>query len=149
MKRTLITLAAALTVAATPVAASAAGAGGVTGPAFYVNGEVYRTVGTPTDLTNTGAPAHTYDHIYVFGDEQMNVATAAPGDPDYNGGRWRVHVLSFTTSYAQTLAVHDLDGSGAIDTNAELWSALGDGGATGASDAGVVARFVCPVIPLA
>ena len=101
MKRTLITLAAALAVAATPVAASAAGAGGVTGPAFYVNGEVYRTVGTPTDLTRTGAPAHAYDHIYAFGGAQMNVATAAPGDRDYDGGRGQVHALAFTTSYAQ------------------------------------------------
>jgi hypothetical protein len=148
MKRTLITLAAALAVAATPVAASAAGAGGVTGPAFYVNGEVYRTVGTPTDLTRTGAPVHAYDHIYAFGGAQMNVATAAPGDRDYDGGRWQVHALAFTTSYAQTLAAHDLDDSGAIDTNAELWSALGDAGPDGATDTGIVARFICPVIPL-
>lgn len=149
MRRTLITLAAALAVAATPVAASAAGAGGVTGPAFYVNGEVYRTVGTPTDLTGTRAPAHSFDHIYAFGGAQMNVATAAPGDAGYNGGRWQVHALAFTTSYAATLAAHDLDDSGAIDTNDELWSALGDAGPGGARDTGIVARFVCPVIPLA
>ena len=79
----------------------------------------------------------------------MNVATAAPGDRDYDGGRWQVHALAFTTSYAQTLAAHDLDDSGAIDTNAELWSALGDAGPDGATDTGIVARFVCPVIPLA
>jgi hypothetical protein len=147
MKRTLIILAAVLAVAA-PTAALAKGAGGVTGPAFYVDGEVYRTVGTPTDLSGTGAPARSFDHIYSFGGAQLNVATAAPGDRDYNGGRWQVHALSFTTSYAATLASHDLDGSGAIDTNDELWSALGDTGPDGARDTGIVARFVCPVIPL-
>jgi hypothetical protein len=149
MKRTLITLAVALAVATTPVAASAAGAGGVTGPAFFVNGEVYRTVGTPTDLTGTRAPDHSFDHIYAFGGAQMNVATAAPGDAGYDGGRWQVHALAFTSSYEATLEAHDLDDSGAIDTNAELWSALGDTGPSGARDTGIVARFVCPVIPLA
>src|SRR3990170_6332729 len=55
-------------------AAHAKGAGGVTGPAFYVNGEAYRTVGTPTDLSNTGAPAHSFDVIYDLGGAQLNVA---------------------------------------------------------------------------
>lgn len=121
---------------------------GVTGPAFYVNGTVYRTVGTPTDLSNTGAPAHSFDTIYDFGGAQMNVATAAPGDRDYNGGRWMVHALGFRTGYAATVAAHDLDGDGVIDTNAELSAALADAGAGGAIDLGVVKRFVCPVIPL-
>ena len=30
--------------------AFANGSGGVTGPAFYFDGELYRTVGTPTEL---------------------------------------------------------------------------------------------------
>jgi hypothetical protein len=36
-------------------------ANGVSGPAFYVDGVLYRTVGTPTDLSGTGAPAHSFD----------------------------------------------------------------------------------------
>jgi hypothetical protein len=143
MKRLILTVA----VAALGLAPAVAQAG-VTGPAFYVNGTVYRTVGTPTDLSNTGAPARSYDTIYDFGGAQMNVATAAPGDRGYNGGRWMVHALGFRTSYAVTLAAHDADHDGAIDTNAELWSALADPGAGGALDLGVVKRFVCPVIPL-
>jgi len=31
-------------------ASLAAGSGGVSGPSFYVDGQLYRTVGTPTDL---------------------------------------------------------------------------------------------------
>ncbi len=42
----------------------AALAQGVSGPAFYVDGELYRTVGTPTDFSDTGAPAHSFDTIY-------------------------------------------------------------------------------------
>ena len=40
---------------------------GVTGPAFYVDGTVYRTVGTPAQFANTGAPAHSFDLIYDLG----------------------------------------------------------------------------------
>ena len=126
--------------------AMAAGAGGVTGPAFYVDGELYRTVGTPTDLSKTGAPDHSFDVIYDFGGGQPNVATAAPGDRGYNGGRWRVHALGFNTSWAATVTAHDANGSGDLDSAAEVYAALGDGGSSGATDMGVVKTFVCPAI---
>lgn len=142
MKLLTLTFALALALAA---GASA----GVSGPAFYVDGQLYRTVATPTDLSGTGAPAHSYDTIYDLGGNQLNVATAAPGDRDYNGGRWMVHAVSFNTSYAATLAAHDLDGDGVLDSDAELASAFADAGPSGAADAGVVKQFVCPVIPLA
>jgi hypothetical protein len=143
MKRWLI----AITVVGGALAPTAAHAG-VTGPAFYVNGTVYRTVGTPTDISNTGAPARSFDLIYDFGGAQMNVATAAPGDAGYNGGRWRVHALGWRTSYSATVASHDLDEDGVIDSNAEIWEALADMGPGGAVDLGVVKSFVCPVIKL-
>ena len=131
---------------ATAGAALANGSGGVTGPAFYVDGTLYRTVNTPTDLSHTGAPAHSFDTIFALAGQPFNVATAAPGDRDYNGGRWMVHAVSFNTSYAATLAAHDLDGDGVLDSDAELASAFADPGAAGATDAGVVNLFVCPVI---
>jgi len=131
-----------------PSGATAAGAGGVTGPAFYVNGDLYRTVGTPTDLSKTGAPDHSFDIIYDFGGGQPNVATAAPGDRDYNGGRWRVHKLAVNTSWSATVMAHDSNGSGDLDSAAEVQAALGDPGANGATDAGVVKSFVCPAIPV-
>jgi hypothetical protein len=136
-----------LVLAAMPVA-GAKGAGGVSGPAFYVDGDLYRTVATPTDLSGTGAPAHSFDIIYALGGSQLNVAEAAPGDRDYNGGRWMVHAISFNTSYSTSLAVHDLDGDGVFDSDAEILSALGDAGPAGATDGGVVQMFVCPAIPL-
>lgn len=139
-------VAVAVLAAATITGASAEGAGGVTGPAFFVDGELYRTVVTPTDLSDTGAPDHAFDVIYDLGGAQPNVAEAAPGDRDFNGGRWRVHAIAFNTDYATTLAVHDLDGSGVLDSAEEVEDALADGGATGATDLGVVKSFVCPVI---
>lgn len=137
-------LAATATLAVT-VATGAVASAGVSGPAFYVDGTVYRTVATPSELFDTGAPAHSFDTIYDFGGAQRNVATAAPGDRDYNGGRWRVHTLTFPGGYAAALAAGDLDADGVLDSDAELAVATAAGAAV---DAGVVASFVCPVIPL-
>jgi hypothetical protein len=120
---------------------------GVSGPAFYVDGELYRTVGTPTDFSETGAPAHSFDTIYEFsGAQPMNVATAAPGDRGYNGGRWQVEVVQYAagSDYESALAAFDANGSGDFDSAAEVQAAI---------DAGVVTTtagpsFECPVIPL-
>jgi hypothetical protein len=125
--------------------AAADGAGGATGPAFYVDGQVYRTVNTPTDLLDTGAPASSFDTIYqFFGVQPFNVATAAPGDAGYNGGRWRVHGLQFS-DYAAAVAEFDTNDSGDFDSDEEVAAALAAGAAT---DIGVVKSFVCPVITL-
>jgi hypothetical protein len=137
MRRILLVLAlGAAVVAPTAIA-------GVTGPAFYVDGELYRTVNTPTDLSGTAAPADSFDLIYDFGGAQPNVATAAPGDEGYNGGRWMVHALSFPSGYAAAVAAGDSNGSGDIDSDEELAAAMAAGTAV---DAGVVKQFVCPVI---
>jgi hypothetical protein len=146
MKALIVVLVLALATAGTALAKG--GAGGVTGPAFYVDGQLYRTVNTPTDLSKTGARAHSFDTIYDFGGAQLNVATAAPGDRDYNGGRWMVHALSFNTSWAATVAAHDANDSGNLDSDAEVAAALADAGPAGARDLGVVKMFVCPVIKL-
>ena len=143
--RTTGTAVLALALAVAGVAGASPASAGVTGPAFYVDGSAYRTVATPNDLSGTGAPHHSFDTIYDFGGSQMNVATAAPGDTDYNGGRWRVHALSFPSGYAAALAVGDAERDGAIDSDAELDLALAAGAAV---DAGVVTSFTCPVIKL-
>jgi hypothetical protein len=147
MKALIVVLVLALATAGTALAKG--GSGGVSdGPAFYVDGQLYRTVATPTDLSKTGAPAHSFDTIYDFGGAQLNVATAAPGDRDYNGGRWMVHALAFNTSWAATVAAHDANDSGNLDSDAEIAAALADAGPAGARDLGVVKMFVCPVIKL-
>jgi len=142
MLRRLLTLG-ALAAAAFAVFAGSGGAG-VSGPAFYVDGQLYRTVGTPTDFGGTGAPESSFETIYAFGSYQRNVATAAPGDPGYRGGRWAVHGLSFPSGYAAALA-YDANGSGDLDSDEEVDAALAAGAAV---DNGVVKRFECPVIKL-
>ncbi|MBL0887980.1 hypothetical protein [Myceligenerans indicum] len=118
---------------------------GVSGEAFYVDGTAYRTVGTPTDLSGTGAPDHSFDIIYDLGGNQLNVAEAAPGDTDYNGGRWMVHALSFPSGYGAALAASDSDGDNVLGSAEEVADAIGLGLAV---DNGVVKSFECPVIPL-
>jgi hypothetical protein len=133
-------------VLAVALVAAASAAGGVTGPAFFVDGVLYRTVNTPTDFSHTGAPDSSFETIYDLGGFQPNVAAAAPGDPGFRGGRWQVHAISYNTTYATTLAAHDANGSGTLDSAAEVEAALADPGPGGARDLGVVKSFECPVI---
>ncbi|MGA7269630.1 MAG: hypothetical protein WB239_01030 [Acidimicrobiia bacterium] len=120
---------------------------GVGGPAFYVDGDLYRTVGTPTDFSDTGAPTHSYDTIYqFFGAQPYNVATAAPGDPGFNGGRWQVEGIEYVgeATYGSALAMFDANQSGDFDSAAEVEAAIDAGVIT----THVVKSFECPVIPL-
>jgi hypothetical protein len=102
-------------------------------------------VGTPSDLSGTGAPEHSFDTIYEFSGNQPNVATAAPGDRGYNGGRWRVEVLGFPLGYAAAVASADANGSGEIDSDEELEDAFTAGTAV---VSGSGPSFVCPVIKM-
>lgn len=134
-----LTILLALVGAALLLVPGAAMAKGVGGPAIYVDGQAYRTVGTPTDFSETGAPDHSFDTIYDI-EGQLNVATAAPGDPGYNGGRWMVHALEVTD-----LDAADTNGSGDLDSAAEVEAAIANDFAI---DHGVVKYFECPVIKL-
>jgi hypothetical protein len=113
---------------------------GVSGPAIYVDHVLYRTVATPNDLSGTGAPAHSWDTIYNFFGAQRSVATAAPGDPGYNGGRWEVHKVSTPNGYAAALDAGDLDGNGVLDSADEIDAAMDSGALV---DDGIVKYFVC------
>ena len=48
--------------------------------------------------------------------------------------------------YATTVAAHDANGSGDLDSNEEVEAAVADATPTGATLGGVAASFVCPVI---
>ena len=125
------------------VALAAPAQAGVSGPAFWIDGELYSTVATPTDLSGTGAPASTYDAIYSFAGNQRNVAEAKPGDTDFNGGRWQVHELAFPSGYAAALASGDANDNGQVDSTAELQLAFDDG--TAVDTGNILRSFVCTV----
>ncbi len=136
---TLLTVLGAVIVGTAGVAAA-----GAPTAAFYVDGTPYGTVGTPSDFSHTGAPAHSFDTIYAIA-EQMNVADAAPGDRDFNGGRWVVQEVVFS-DYAGALADVAVNPDGdALDSAEEVLAAI-EGGY--AELGGILASFECPVIPL-
>jgi hypothetical protein len=116
------------------VAATTAAAGGPPSLAFYVDGERYRTVGTPTDFSGTGAPVSSFDRIYVLGDGLVNVAESAPGDRDYNGGRWMVLPVSWNVAPMQLTSAEQV----------EMYAAQGALTIAGSP----VKQFECPVIPV-
>jgi len=93
LNRRIAALASALGLVAS-LGAGTALAGGPPQLSFYIDDVRYRTVGTPTDFSNTGAPDFTYDRIYNLG-TGINVADAKPGDRDFNGGRWKVYVVTW------------------------------------------------------
>jgi hypothetical protein len=113
MRRFLAAVAAATFTLA--LAVSAVAAGGPPAIGFYVDDDPYRTIGTPTDLSNTGAPEHSFDRIYALGPGLVNVAEAKPGDTDYNGGRWMVipiiwHVAPEQLTDADVVEQYEEDG---------------------------------------
>lgn len=100
---------------------------GPPGGKIYAHDEAYKTVGTPTALPDNGP----FDQIYVLGGTLANVADAAPGDPDWNGGRWEVHMITWNVTMTQY-------------TNAEdVLAAAARGDLTIGP---VVKRFECPLI---
>jgi hypothetical protein len=116
--------------------AGTAFAGGPPQAGIYVDGELFRTVGTPTDFSGTGAPESSFDTIWNFGGVIPSVADAKPGDRDFNGGRWMVYGASF----AEDVTPYE------IKDDTELWQAVTDGDVI-ISDH-VLKMFECPVIPM-
>ena len=139
MRKLIVLLAAGAVALALAIPAMA----GVSGPSIYVDGVLYRTVGTPTDFSGTGAPDSSYQVIYqLFGAQEHNVAAAAPGDPGFRGGRWMVVGVTFA-NYGAAAAASEMDGIDGFSSAAEIQYALDHGLAT-AFDTGV--RFECPLI---
>jgi hypothetical protein len=100
---------------------------GPPGGTIYVHDQAYRVIATPRDLPANGM----FDQIYVLGGALASVADAAPGDPDYNGGRWEVHMVTFNIPPHQYTNVEDLMAA----------AQAGD-----VSIGPVVKRFECPLV---
>lgn len=96
---------------------------------IYAHDMMYQTIATPATLPNQG----NFDTIYVLGEPYANVADAAPGDMNYNGGRWEVRPIEWLTISPKQF------------TNAEDIRAAAMAGQIAIGD--VVTRFECPLIP--
>ena len=71
------------------------------GAAVYGDGEVWGTKGT-TDLPPPNEHnAQSFDKLFKVVNSnnpgvQLPISEAAPGNPDYNGGRWATYVVTWT-----------------------------------------------------
>jgi len=115
--------------------------------AIWSHGELYGTVGTPAVFTHP--PDGTTDTLYNFMmsglEGQRAISAAAPGDRDFNGGRWSVVLVTFTD---QGIGVHDPDGDGVVNFELTGEEQLMDHMALGhltLTDTDVY--FECPMLP--
>lgn len=99
--RRLLTVIAGTTLSLALTASIVAAAAGPPALSFYIDGVRYRTVGTPTDFSRTGAPAHSFETIYALGGDLINVSEAAPGQPGFRGGRWMVLPVTWNVDPVQ------------------------------------------------
>lgn len=115
-------------LAALAVSTAAIAQLGPPGGKIYANDQLFKTIGTPADLPNQGK----FDTIYVLGHGLANVADAAPGDMEYNGGRWEVRLVEFLniapTQFKNADDIHTAAMNGEISIGS------------------VVRRFECPLI---
>jgi hypothetical protein len=67
-------------------------------PALYGDGEVWGTKGTTELPAPNGKNNQSFDKLFIFppgnaAAGQLPVSEAAPGNPNYNGGRWFTHTV--------------------------------------------------------
>lgn len=111
LNRTPAVLLALVMVSATlALAAGSAAANPAMPGRIYADGDVFATRG----LTDLPAPndnnAQSFDTLYVVQGgvaDQHAVAEAAPGETDYNGGRWAVTVVEWTEGTTPYLLTSD------------------------------------------
>ena len=120
-------------------------------PGLYADGEVWGTKGAAILPARNDHNARSFDKLFVITNSnnpmgQLPVAEAAPGNPDYNGGRWFTHTVEWTedgfdahgtvpvvTSYEE-LMIHYILGYLEITT--------------GTFDGGPPPYFECPLLPV-
>jgi len=72
--------------------------------AIYGDGEVWGTKGTTSLPAPNAHNVQSFDNLYVFTNAnnphgiQLPVSEAAPGNPNYNGGRWSVQNVTWTAA---------------------------------------------------
>lgn len=94
----------AVALLALPIVPALAQGLGPPGGTIYAHDVAYQTVGTPADLPENGP----FNPIYVLGGALGSVTNAAPGDPNFHGGRWEVHMITFNVAPVQYTNAEDL-----------------------------------------
>lgn len=141
MRRKIIALLSVAVLAL--VAATAAFADGPSFmPAIYADGKVFSTKGLNELPAPNGRNDQSFDPLLKFTngvEGQLAVAEAAPGNPDFNGGRWAAKTAEWTASATPTLITSYAQ---ALDEVAAGHLVITDGDPDGGPD-----YFECPLVP--
>ena len=119
------------------------------GPAIYADGEVFGTKGVAALPAPSDSNVDSYDKLFAFTNGaagQLAVAEAAPGNPDFNGGRWFTHTVTWTEA---GLEAHG--GPVLLTSYADIQFHEGLGHLTvaaGSFPGGPQPYFLCPLLPV-
>ncbi|MGD2053196.1 MAG: hypothetical protein PVG45_03730 [Gammaproteobacteria bacterium] len=119
-------------------------------PSVYGDGEVWGTKGTTALPAPTPSNRQSFDNLYVVTNSnnpqgQLPVSEAAPGNPEYNGGRWFTHTVEWTAAGFQAHGIVPVLTS---DEDIDLHQSLGHLVVTpGSFPDGPPVYFQCPMLP--
>jgi hypothetical protein len=119
-------------------------------PSLYGDGEVWGTKGTTALPAPTPANRQSFDNLYVVTNSnnpqgQLPVSEAAPGNPEYNGGRWFTHTVEWTAAGFQAHGIVPVLTS---EDEIDLHQSLGHLVVTpGSFPNGPPVYFQCPLLP--
>lgn len=119
-------------------------------PSVYGDGEVWGTKGTTALPAPNQANRQSFDNLYVVTNSnnpqgQLPVSEAAPGNPEYNGGRWFTHTVEWTAAGFQA---HGFVPVLTSDEDIDLHQSLGHLVVTpGSFPNGPPVYFQCPLLP--
>jgi len=120
-------------------------------PSLYGDGEVWGTKGTTTLPAPNAHNLQSFDALYVITNTnnpegQLPVSEAAPGNPEYDGGRWFTHTVEWT---AAGFLAHGIVPVLTSDDDIELHESLGHLVITpGSFPNGPPVYFQCPLLPV-
>lgn len=120
------------------------------GPALWADGELYGTKGTTTLPAPNAHNVQSFDVLYAVKNSnnpegQLAVAEAAPGNPNYNGGRWFTHTVEWTeAAFLEYGFVPVLKSAEDVQYQADMgYVVITPGSFPGGPDM----YFQCPILP--
>jgi len=120
-------------------------------PGVYADGQAFGTKGTTTLPAPTANNRQSFDVLYAVSNSnnpegQLPIAEAAPGNPDYNGGRWFTHTVEWT---AQGFMDHGIVPVLTSEEEVLFHESLGHLVITpGSFPGGPAVYFQCPLLPV-